>query len=528
MQKFFPSRQLWVVPTRTILAMILFFAFVTRIVRLEVPPRYIFDEVYHAVTAKLIAHNDPRAFEWWNQPPEPNTAVDWLHPPLAKYTQALAMLIVGETSFGWRLSSALFGVGVIWLTYVLTKTVLEDEVTALLAAFVASLDGLLLTQSRVAMNDIHVTFFILLSLAWYWRYYSSRSVGERGTTRGQIMIESRWLWLTGIGIGLATSSKWSGFFLWPILGCWEGWWWLQTIKKWWFSLPLAQVATHWRVIGQTLAAVVAIPIVIYVASYSLMFIQGKSLFCFRSEYIQGQCYFERWQILDRAGQPTATLWEGYTSHFGELHRQIWWYQTSLTATHDYQSRPWQWFLNLRPVWFHVDYVSDTHIANIYAQSNPILSWVGALVVLITAVLIVQDILAGVVAKLVAVGVAGVEKTSPRQSELVVSLLPLIAGTRSQGLVFLTTAYFLVWLPWVLSPRIMFFYHYTPSVPLLATIVAFWVRLLLKSRSLVLQRAAGLILALMAAGFVIWYPNWTAIPVSKAWADVFYFGVKGWK
>ena len=94
-----------------ILVAILLFAFVTRLYRIHVPDHYIFDEVYHAVTAKLIAANDPRAFEWWHGAIEPNTAVDWLHPPLAKYTQAFFIKILGSSSFSWRISSVLFGVG---------------------------------------------------------------------------------------------------------------------------------------------------------------------------------------------------------------------------------------------------------------------------------------------------------------------------------------------------------------------------------------------------------------------------------
>src|SRR5438105_1782547 len=78
------------------LILILLFATIGRFYRLSLPSVYYFDEVYHALTAKLIARNDVRAYEWWNEPVEPNTAVDWLHPPLAKYTQALSMKVFGE------------------------------------------------------------------------------------------------------------------------------------------------------------------------------------------------------------------------------------------------------------------------------------------------------------------------------------------------------------------------------------------------------------------------------------------------
>ena len=125
---------------RVILILILFFAFVSRIYRLHIPDRYIFDEVYHAITAKLVAANDPRAFEWWHGPIEPDTAVDWLHPPLAKYTQAFFIKILGSSGFSWRISSVLFGVGVIWAIYKLSQELFDDQRISLLAAGLASLD----------------------------------------------------------------------------------------------------------------------------------------------------------------------------------------------------------------------------------------------------------------------------------------------------------------------------------------------------------------------------------------------------
>src|SRR3990167_9773187 len=139
-----PQTSGWSSFSRLGLIIILAWSFITRFYRLDQPPIYIFDEVYHVVTAKLMAVNDNRAFEWWNPPPEPNTAVDWLHPPLAKYSQAISIRIWGANSFGWRFSSAIFGVGVILLTYTLAKLAFAREDLALLAAGLASLDGLLL------------------------------------------------------------------------------------------------------------------------------------------------------------------------------------------------------------------------------------------------------------------------------------------------------------------------------------------------------------------------------------------------
>src|SRR5690606_39232825 len=96
--------------------------------------------------------------------------------------------------------------------------------------------------------------------------------------------------------------------------------------------------------------------------------------------------------------------------------QIWWYQTNLEATHPYQSRPWQWMLNLKPVWFFVEY-QHNQVANIYALANPAIAWLGVWA-------IVWNFVKG------------------------------LRGNANR--LFLVISYLFVWVFWFLSPRIMFF------------------------------------------------------------------------
>jgi hypothetical protein len=72
------------------LSVLLIFSLLLRLFRLSIPQRYIYDEVYHVVTVKAIAANNPDGYEWWHESPEPDTAYDWLHPPLAKLIQAVS------------------------------------------------------------------------------------------------------------------------------------------------------------------------------------------------------------------------------------------------------------------------------------------------------------------------------------------------------------------------------------------------------------------------------------------------------
>ena len=432
---------------------ILLFAFVTRIYNLAHPAEFIFDEVYHAVTAKLIRRNDPRAFEWWNPPIEPSTAVDWLHPPLAKYTQALGMEVFGENSFGWRISSVLFGVLVIAATAGLAHVLFADRKVTMFSTALASLDGLLLVQSRIAMNDIHVTFFILLTLICYLIYRQKNTLW--------------WLFLAGLSAGLAMGSKWSGVYVLIAVCLCEAAIWLKQLwfvlhkdkkikvkailiakkKKIRASLVVAKAGKTTKPTSlkqkydlskrSLLAPIFAnilflllIPATVYLLSYTDMFLQGKTLFCEGNQVEQGKCYCRQesswwvdglkglninnqwlWQmavanpvlqslipnplvwesLLEANPNELPNFWENLearggckrlVSHFSELNFQIWYYQTHLTATHPFQSRPWQWFWDLRPVWFYTKNTATT-AENIYTFGNPLIFWLGDAAVLVS-------------------------------------------------------------------------------------------------------------------------------------------------
>ena len=145
---------------KIILILILLFSFVTRVWNLNYPKGYYFDEVYNAFTTREIAKGNRDAYEWFH-PPENGTAYGLTHPPLAKLLATVGIFVFGDNEFGWRISNALIGVGIIFLVYWIGKKLLDNE-WALVAAFFTSLDGLLLVQSRINMNDIVATFFILL------------------------------------------------------------------------------------------------------------------------------------------------------------------------------------------------------------------------------------------------------------------------------------------------------------------------------------------------------------------------------
>jgi dolichyl-phosphate-mannose--protein O-mannosyl transferase len=185
--------------------------------------------------------------------------------------------------------------------------------------------------------------------------------------------------------------------------------------------------------------------------------------------------------------------QGHTlSQFKELHQQIWWYQTNLEATHSYQSRAWEWPLVVRPVWYWVDY-NDGFISNIYNLANPLLAWLGLVAILLA--------------------IFRLPWTKSVPGKLLSSRVWLIA-------------YAWTWMPWLASPRIMFFYHYTPAIPFLAIALAdqlVQIQTSLKNGHLILIGAVGLV----AIAFAWLLPMWVGWPLPESWWP-WLFWLPSWK
>ena len=171
------------------ITLILGFALTLRLWRLNQPKGYIFDEIYYAKNAASLV----------NDGVELNAQGDAefvVHPPLGKWLIGLGIKAFGDNEFGWRISAALVGSATVLLIFMITKSLFNSLFLSNTAAALMSLDGLHLVMSRVALLDIFLMFFILL--AFY------------------LVLQNN-LWLSGVVIGVAGATKWSAFFLIPLL-----------------------------------------------------------------------------------------------------------------------------------------------------------------------------------------------------------------------------------------------------------------------------------------------------------------------
>lgn len=385
-----------------ILITILILAAFLHLFRLNYPNQYVFDEVYHAFTAKEYMKGNKDAWVWWTKAPE-GVAYEWTHPPLAKEIMAGSMILVNsQDGWAWRLPGALAGVASVLLVYLLGIKLLEDNVAALIAAFVFSIDGLNFAQSRIGMNDIYYVTFCLASL---------------------LLLLNKKYFLSALFWGFALSCKWAAIYLILIL----------------IPLALIQKARY------KILFIFSIPLLIYILTYMPFFISGFT-----------------------------------PSQFWELQNQMWWYHTNLKATHNYSSPWWSWPLNLYPVWYFVDYGKNT-IANIYGSGNPLLFWLGTAATILTF----RD---------------AIKK-------------------RSYKLFTICLGFLVFWIPWAISPRIMFLYHFSPSVPFLSLALGYQLGLDFKDKSK--RKYVYIILGLILVSFILIYPFLTGIALPKNLVNLFF-------
>jgi Gpi18-like mannosyltransferase len=402
--KYFSTKDVSKRLANVLLFTILLFSLLTRVYKLNLPEEKYFDEVYHAFTAGLILHNDPKAWEWWNPHPE-GFAYEWTHPPLAKLGMTVGMYIFGENGFGWRVVQAILGTGSVFMVYLLSLAIFKDRKTALFSSFIFSLDGLSLVMSRIGMNDSYLLFFSLLSV--------------------YLFIKNKNL-LSSIAFGLAIASKWSAIYVLPILF-------------------VSQIVFR-KKINISLLSFLIFPVLIYVGSYSVMFATGHT-------------------------------WE----NFIEVQKQMWWYHTNLVAEHPYTSPAWSWPLLIRPIYLYDGGDIEGKVARIYAFGNPLVFWFGLFSIILGFVISAKE--------------------------------------KLKRLGFVIFSYLIFFLPWIASPRIMFFYHYLPSIPYLAIASGFILRRFPKAIVYILVSSFLL--------FVYFYPHWIGlrIPIKL---DESYYWFSSWR
>lgn len=346
-----------------------------------------FDELYHGRTAYEHLHGlDP---------------YENSHPPLGKVFIMLGIAVFGMNAFGWRIVGTLFGIAMVPIMYAFAKKMFKNSEYALVGAGLFAFDFMHFTQTRIATIDVYGVFFIILMYYYMYQYYcmNFHTDGLKATLKP--------LGLAGLFFGLGAASKWiciyAGGGLAVIL-------FTSLFKRYREYLHFCDsdddaereaVKDFKRNTLLTLlwccVFYIAVPVIIYIASY-IPYMLAENPY-------------------DLAG-----IWGVQEFMFS--------YHSGLTATHPYQSSWWQWPLDMRPVWYFINYnLPNGMSSTISAFGNPAVWWVCS---------------AGAAALMV----------------------KLVQGRikADEGIFVLLVGLGANYLPWVLVSRCTFAYHFFASVP----------------------------------------------------------------
>ena len=433
-----------------------------------------FDEIYHPRTAYEHLNNV--------YPYEVS------HPPLGKLIISIGIAMFGMVPFGWRFMGTLFGVLMVPILYVFLKNLFGKTPVALCGTALFTFDFMHLVQTRIATIDTYGVFFILVS---YYFMYRWLAVPAGKKLRHYILP----LFLSGLFWGVGCASKWTvvyagaGLALLWLLGM------IFKVGDWheaelaaqtqpvppevrqevteamfreeqpaWTPPRVPSFTAHvWGTVGLSVVFFVVIPLMIYTASYfpyaaakgndgSFLELAGQSAGSI------WQCLPERLeQYPEQMARVTENLArEGKTPGVADrigaffqaipdqsgnpvdlmLRNQYFMltYHQGVHTPHPYQSNWYQWILDARPILYYQDF-SVQGMRGIFASfNNPLVSWAGLLAFFAVAVQMVR------------------RKCG--------KALFIVLATLSQ------------FVPWTAIGRVLFAYHYFPTVLFLCFAIAY--------------------------------------------------------
>jgi len=402
-----------------------------------------------------------------------------VHPPLGRILIGAGMALFGaDSATGWRISAAVFGTAVVLLTYLVARTLTRSIPFATVASGLLAIDGLGIVLSRIALLDIFLTFFVVLTF-WFVALDHRRN-GDRLAALvaaregdppmwGPILWNRPWLLAAGAAAGAATAVKWSGLYVLAAVGI--------------YAVVTDALARRRAGIGQwpmdavrqglaSFVLLVPVAAVVYLSSWSgWLFTDGG--------YMRGSAAaasgFWSW-----VPQPLQNLWA--------YHQAMYAFHVGLVTPHSYASPAWQWPFLIRPTsmyWHQDDFgVNGCALPSgcteaISSLANPLIWW------------------AGIAAS--------------------VYLLVRVLLTREWRHALVLTGLAATYVPWLLYPERTIFQFYTVAMlPFLVLALAFTLRDIARGVGGASRAAGqGVVVVFLAACLLVsafWYPVWAGLPV----------------
>jgi dolichyl-phosphate-mannose--protein O-mannosyl transferase len=494
------------------------FAGVIRFWNLGSPKAVIFDETYYAKDAWALVH---RGFEVnWDKNANdlildvgskvsiPSDASYVVHPPVGKYVIGFGELIWGFNPFGWRFMTALLGTLSILMLCRIGRRIFRSTFLGCLAGALMAVDGLAFVMARTSLLDGVLMFFVLAAFGCL--------VIDRDKTReklaaalpadadGRVRPDAHtaettrfgwrpWRWLAGLMLGLAIGTKWNGLYILAAFCVMAVLWDIGSRKVAGARHPYTAVAK--RDLGLTFLATVPVAIVTYLASWIGWILSP-------TDGTGG--YYRNWAVTDGKDSDWSWLFPDWWRSLWHYEHQVYEFHVGLSSPHTYQSNPWSWLVDGRPVSFFYESpapgadgcptdAAEKCAREVLAIGTPLLWWAAAFAVayVLWRWFFRRDWRAGAIACGIAAG----------------------------------------YLPWFMyQERTIFYFYAVVFLPFLCLAVAMMIGAIVgrpgssDTRRVVGATGAGVLVLLIAWNFIYFWPIYTgtAIPIddwrSRMWLD----------
>lgn len=371
------------------------------------------------------------------------------HPPLGKIFIALGVLIFGMNPFGWRFMGALFGVLMLPVFYLFAKKLFKETWVSAVTTVLFAFDFMHYAQTRISTIDVFVTLFIIVT--YYFMYcYTRKSFYDTPLKNTFIP-----LGLCGITMGISWACKWTGIY--ASAG-------LCVI----FFLNMIQRYREYRYAlrhpdGET----DGISHRYIIETFRKKFLCTIGFCCIFFLVVPAVIY-----TLSYIPMSDGTD-RGLIQRMLENQKNMFNYHSKLKSTHPYSSTWYEWPIMKRPIFFYSGETADGLVEGISSFGNPLVWWAGI------------------------------------PAFVMVLYYAIKKGDRNCR--FLTFGYLSQFLPWVLIGRVVFIYHYFPSVPFVALMVGYCMKRIVEIKPK-WKPAMYAYAAFAVVLFVMFYPVLTGTPV----------------
>ena len=380
------------------------------------------------------------------------------HPPLGKLILSIGIWLFGMVPFGWRFMGTLFGVLMLPILYIFLKNMFGKSAVAFCGTCLFAFDFMHLVQTRIATIDTYGVFFILVSYYFMYRWLTVPA-GEK--LRKSVPS----LFLAGLFWGIGCASKWTVIYagvglavLWLLGLIFKGREWPKSRKKSKQQYP--RFSRHvLGTIGLSVLFFVVVPVCIYLLSYI------------------------PYATAAAARDNTPTTMQSFLKLVWDNQVFMLTYHQGVHTPHPYSSAWYQWIVDGRPILYYrdLDYSQTEGVKSLFASfNNPMVSWTGLMA-------------------FVALIIQAIRRKSGRALFIIIAVL-------SQ------------FVPWLGIGRILFAYHYFPTILFLVFAIAYLMNDILSRRRTGCKLAVYGFTGVTVAIYALFYPALIGLYIPLWYSD----------